>query len=152
MQPINDFIVVPSIPASLRPLKEISYNLWWSWNPDAVGLFRRIDAGLWEETNRNPIRLLGMVGEERLNELASDDPFLAHLERVNWELNTYLSRSFWYHQDHDDDQRLIAYFSLELASTEPLPIYSGGLGVLVGDHLKSASDLGLPLAACPWLT
>ncbi len=148
MQPVADFIVVPSIPASLQPLKEISYNLWWSWNPDAVGLFRRIDAELWEDSNHNPIRMLGMVGEERLNELAADDPFLAHLERVSWELNTYLSRSSWYHQDHDDDdQRLIAYFSLEFAITESLPIYSGGLGALAGDHLKSASDLGLPFVA-----
>jgi starch phosphorylase len=118
VQPINDFIVVPSIPASLRPFKEISYNLWWSWNPDAVGLFRRIDAGLWEEANHNPIRLLGMVGEERLNELATDD------------------------------QCLSAYFSLEFAITASLPIYSGGLGALAGDHLKSAS-LGLVCWALP---
>ena len=148
MQPITDFIVVPSIPQPLQPLKELSYNLWWSWNPDAVALFRRIDSQLWEDAGHNPVRLLGMASEDRLNELAHDDAFLAHLERVRWELTSYLSRSSWYRQANgDDDRRLIAYFSLEFAITEALPIYSGGLGALAGDHLKSASDLGVPLVA-----
>ncbi len=148
MHPITDFIVVPSIPEPLRPLKELSYNLWWSWNFDAVALFRRIDSDLWEDAGHNPVRLLGMVSEDRLKELAEDDAFLSHLERVRWDLTAYLSRSSWYHQNNGDDHgRLIAYFSLEFAITEALPIYSGGLGALAGDHLKSASDLGVPLVA-----
>ncbi len=148
MQPITDFIVVPSIPEPLQPLKELSYNLWWSWNFDAVALFRRIDARLWEDAGHNPVRLLGMVSEDRLSELAGDDAFLSHLERVRWELTAYLSRSSWYQQNNSDvPGRLIAYFSLEFAVTEALPIYSGGLGALAGDHLKSASDLGIPLVA-----
>ena len=148
MHPITDFIVVPSIPEPLRPLKELSYNLWWSWNFDAVALFRRIDSDLWEDAGHNPVRLLGMVSEDRLKELAEDDAFLSHLERVRWDLTAYLSRSSWYHQNNGDDHSwLIAYFSLEFAITEALPIYSGGLGALAGDHLKSASDLGVPLVA-----
>jgi starch phosphorylase len=89
-----------------------------------------------------------MVSEDRLKELAKDDALLSHLERVRWDLTTYLSRSSWYHQNNGGDHsRLIAYFSLEFAITEALPIYSGGLGTLAGDHLKSASDLGVPLVA-----
>ncbi len=107
--PITDFIVVPRIPEPLRPLKELSYNLWWSWNFDAVALFRRIDAQLWEDAGHNPVRLLGMVSKDRLKELAEDDAFLSHLERVRWDLTAYLSRSSWYHQNNGDDHgRLIA--------------------------------------------
>ncbi len=87
-----------------------------------------------------------MVSEDRLNEFAAEDAFLSHLERVRWEPTAYLSRTSWYHQNDGDDQgRLITYFSLEFAITEALSIYSGGLGALAGAHLKSASDLGVPL-------
>ncbi len=143
---IGNFNVVPSIPGELKPLLEIANNLYWSWNLDAVSLFRRINNDLWEESNHNPILTLGMLDQERFRELAEDDGFISHMNRVHHQLNAYMNEPRWYQKEHgESDKRYIAYFSAEFGLTECLQIYSGGLGVLAGDHMKSASDLGLPL-------
>ena len=148
MRPIQSFAVVPSLPIVLAPLRKLSYNLWWCWNHEGVGLFRRIDPHLWEESGHNPIRILGMVSEERLRHLATDDAFLDQMTQVEKAFDSYMARPAWFGESAGEGgDHLIAYFSLEFGITESLPIYSGGLGALAGDHLKSASDLGVPLIA-----
>jgi len=144
----RQYVVIPSLPEQMKPLLEIAYNLWWIWNSEAVELFRRMDRELWEESYHNPIRLLGAISQNRLEELAEDKSFISHLERIQGDLNRYMKLQTWYdrefpEQDHKKCE--IAYFSTEFGLHESLPIYSGGLGILSGDHLKSASDMGLPL-------
>ncbi len=147
MPTIYTYDVIPRLPEKLSPLLDIAYNLWWTWNQDAIALFRRVDRDLWETVNHNPIVLLGRVSQSQLEELAADEGFTAHLNRVLNELQTYLAAKSWhqkkYGQSHAGD--LVAYFSMEFGLSECLPVYSGGLGILAGDALKCASDLGLPL-------
>ncbi len=148
LRPTRTFTVVPSLPPRLAPLRELAYNLWWSWNLDVVDLFRRLDRDLWETTGHNPVAMLGLLKQYRLEEAARDEGFMSHLMRVYQALNHYLSsRDTWYERHYGDRPAAprIAYFSAEYGLTEALPVYSGGLGVLAGEHLKSASDLGLPL-------
>ncbi|MHB1295848.1 MAG: alpha-glucan family phosphorylase [Anaerolineae bacterium] len=148
LRPFHTFTVVPSLPSRLSPLRELAYNLWWTWNLDAVDLFRRLDRDLWEETGHNPVRMLGMIRQDRLQEVALDDGFLSHMMRVYQALNRYMgARDTWYRKRYEPNHGnlRIVYFSAEFGITESMPIYSGGLGVLAGDTLKSASDLGLPL-------
>ncbi len=149
MKPVHTFAVVPSLPAPLEPLREIAYNLRWAWDHDTIELFRRLDAELWEAAGHNPVRMLGMIEQEKLEAAAADDAFLAHLERVRQDLEGYLgSQRTWYRRTHSfSDGLLVAYFCAEFGLTECLSIFAGGLGILAGDHLKSASDLGVPLAA-----
>jgi len=143
---IGQFTVEPALPEKLEPIREIAYNLFWTWNHDAIDLFRRLDSKLWEESHHNPVFMLGKISQEKLNEAALDDSFLSHMNRVYVQLNIYLEERTWYQKNHKyDKENIIAYFSAEFGLTECLQIYSGGLGVLSGDHLKSASDLGLPL-------
>jgi starch phosphorylase len=145
-RPVRTFTVLPRLPERLLPLHQLAYNLWWCWHADAVALFRRIDADRFEELDHSPIRLLTSTTQKRFDELASDEGFLAHLDRVWDAFQTYLSASTWFAEQHADDRDTrIAYFSAEFGIHESVPVYSGGLGVLAGDHLKSASDLGLPL-------
>ena len=146
MEPLRTFTIIPSLPSKLQPLKKIAYNLHWTWNHEAIDLFRRMDHDLWETTDHNPVKLLGQIRQERLETLAEDDGFLAHLKRVSDHLETYLNESTWYEKTYGNENQniKIAYFSAEFGLTECMPNYSGGLGVLSGDHLKSASDLGLP--------
>lgn len=145
---IGRFNVIPSLPEKLEPLREIVYNIFWSWNHDAIELFRRLDGKLWEETHHNPVLMLGRISQERLDEAASDDSFISHMNRVFVQLNVYMEEKTWYQKNYKyDKENIIAYFSAEYGLTECLQVYSGGLGVLSGDHLKSASDLGLPLVA-----
>src|SRR5262245_18720124 len=145
-RPVRTFTVLPRLPERLLPLHQLAYNLWWCWHADAVALFRRIDADRFEELDHSPIRLLTSTTQKRFDELASDEGFLAHLDRVWDAFQTYLSASTWFAEQHADDRNMrIAYFSAEFGIHESVPVYSGGLGVLAGDHLKSASDLGLPL-------
>ncbi|MGE4384472.1 MAG: alpha-glucan family phosphorylase [Endomicrobiaceae bacterium] len=142
----KDFVVTPSLPESLKDLLSIAENMWWCWNSDAVELFRRLDRNIWEESYHSPKAMLGLVGQDRLEELADDDSFLSHVKRVRAELDKYMNMPTWFDTtfpEHKDKK--IAYFSTEFAIHESVPIYSGGLGVLSGDHLKSASDMGLPL-------
>ncbi|PKL83310.1 MAG: alpha-glucan phosphorylase [Ignavibacteriae bacterium HGW-Ignavibacteriae-3] len=145
---IGRFNIIPSLPEKLDPLREIVYNLYWSWNHDAIELFRRLDRKLWEDTHHNPILMLGKISQDRLNQVALDDSFISHMNRVYVQLNVYMEEKSWYQRNHNlDGDKFIAYFSAEFGLTECLQVYSGGLGVLAGDHLKSASDLGLPLVA-----
>jgi len=146
MKPLRTFTIVPALPQKLAPLKKLAYNLHWSWNHETIDLFRRMDRELWEETNHNPVKMLGKIKQDRLEALAEDDGFLAHLKRVVDDLEAYLNEPAWYQKNYGDQHEgiKIAYFSAEFGLTECIPNYSGGLGVLSGDHLKSASDLGLP--------
>ncbi|UCE06507.1 MAG: alpha-glucan family phosphorylase [bacterium] len=146
MEPLRTFTIIPTLPQKLESLKKIIYNLHWTWNHEAIDLFRRIDRDLWEETDHNPVKMLGQVRQERLEAMAEDEGFLAHLQRVSENLESYLTETTWYQKTYGKEQETkIAYFSTEFGLTECMPIYSGGLGVLSGDHLKSASELGLPL-------
>ena len=150
LHPVKSFTVISSLPPKLSPLRELAHNLWWTWNLEAVSLFRRLDRDLWEETGHNPVWMLGRLPQQAFEEAAADDGFIAHMMRVYQSLNRYIgSHDTWFHRTlaeaHPDLK--IAYFSAEFGITECMPMYSGGLGVLAGDHLKSASDLGLPLVA-----
>ncbi len=143
---IRAYTVSPSLPRRLFPLMNVSRNIYWCWMPEAVELFRRIDIDLWESTGHNPVRLLGEVSQQRLEDLSKDESFLAHMDNVAIELEDYQSTRHWFAQNHPDMKGMnICYFSAEFGLHESLPIYSGGLGLLAGDHLKAASDLGLPL-------
>jgi len=125
----------------------IAHNLRWSWDHGAINLFRRLDEHLWESSGHNPVLLLGRIEQSTLESAARDDSFLAHLKGVEEKLDLYLSGDgSWYRREHDQqDKLLVAYFSAEFGITECLSIFAGGLGVLAGDHVKAASDLGLPL-------
>jgi glycogen phosphorylase len=147
MKPVRTFTVVPALPEPLERLRAVAYNLRWAWSHQAIGLFRRLDANLWEETGHNPVLMLGTVDQFRLDEVAADPGFLAHLERVSRDLDEYASGdSTWFARTHKSPGPVLAaYFSAEFGVTECLSIFAGGLGLLAGDHLKSASDLGVPL-------
>jgi starch phosphorylase len=146
---VRRFNVLPRVPEKLARLSELAHNLWWSWNPDAIFLFRRINENLFAALNHNPVKLLGVERQERLDELAADDGFIAHLDRVWNAFQAYLNAKSWFEREGKaaPAETRIAYFSAEFGLHESFPIYSGGLGILAGDHLKSASDLGLPLVA-----
>jgi len=135
------------LPRRINRLGELAYNLWWTWQPDAQRLFNRIDNDLWERLTHNPIRLLRQVPRSALNEVAQNPSYLEIYDRVFSEFDAYLTRQdTWAASVHPElINRPIAYFSMEYGLHETLPVYSGGLGVLAGDHLKEASDLGLPL-------
>jgi starch phosphorylase len=147
IRPIYTYTVAPSLPKELESLHELAYNLLWVWDHDLMELLIRLDPDLWEKTNHNPVLLLGMISQERLNSTARDDAFLAQLERIYERYKKYLdTSSSWFRKTYAQvGPNQIAYFSAEFGLTECLQNYSGGLGVLSGDHLKSASDLGLPL-------
>lgn len=143
---LHRFTVVPSLPKELEGLQTIAHNLWWTWEPEAIELFRRINPELWRETRHNPVKMLGTLQQSRLEELLADDGFLAHLRRIEEKLQDYMAGKTWYEKSrHGGHSARIAYFSMEFGLHESLPLYSGGLGVLSGDHLKSSSDLGIPL-------
>src|SRR6266545_2398197 len=146
-RPIRAYTVLPCLPERLQPLHKLAYNLWWCWNADAVALFRRIDVDRFEALDHSPVKLLGLTNQKRFETLAKDDGFLAHMDRVEAALNHYLSAPTWF-QEHFGSEKYarIGYFSAEFGVHESVPVYSGGLGVLAGDHLKSASDLGIPLS------
>jgi len=139
---IATYTVKPKLPPALRPLEEIAHNLWLSWNFDAVMLFIRLDYDTWTHSQQNPARMLGMVSQERLERMAQDDSYLAALKTVHAQFLRYKKGQSWYKGSKKD---VIAYFSMEYGMDISLPIYSGGLGILSGDHMKTASDLGLPL-------
>jgi starch phosphorylase len=137
-----------AVPAPLQRLRGLAYNLRWAWNHDAVELFRRLDPALWEATEHNPVLLLRRIERARLAAAAADGAFLADLARVAADFDAYLQpggETWFATTGGRQDGPLVAYFSMEFGLTECLPIFSGGLGVLAGDHLKSASDLGVPL-------
>jgi starch phosphorylase len=146
MKPVATFKVRPLLPKIMLPLVRVAFNLRWSWDAGAVQLFLRLDRDLWEATGHNPVLLLGSVDQAVLESAACDDSFLTHLKGVVDKLDRYTSGAdTWYRREHKEDQMSVAYFSAEFGITECLSIFAGGLGVLAGDHLKAASDLGLPL-------
>jgi len=144
--PLRKYIVVPPSGGGLESLREIAGNLWFCWNPDALELFEYLDDELWHDSNHNPLQTLVRLSSNRLAEISKDEGYLEHAERVRNKFRAYMgrTRSYDYHLLKPVDF-LTAYFSLEFGLTESLPLYSGGLGVLAGDHLKSASDLNLPV-------
>jgi starch phosphorylase len=147
---IHSFRVVPSLPEPLRPLLAIANNLWWTWNYEAVNLFAKLDRDLWEQTHHNPVKMLGLLTQERLDRAASDRSFLHALSTIHSQMQEHLRAGGWFAESSGavtQAQRplRIAYFCAEFGLTECMQTYSGGLGVLAGDHLKSASELGLPL-------
>jgi starch phosphorylase len=157
-RPIRTFTVLPHLPERLQALQKLAYNMWWCWNHEAVALFRRIDVDLWEAVDHSAVKLLGALDQARVEQLLHDDGFLAHLDRVEMAFDTYMSTPTWYQETYRAPARngapgaaaaaqalRVAYLSAEFGIHESVPVYSGGLGVLSGDHLKSASDLGLPL-------
>jgi len=156
MRPLRTFTIEPSLPDELAPLLEIAHNLRWSWRGDAQELFRRLDPNAWEAHYHNPVAMLGAMDQQRLAEMARDEGFLTQLSRVHADLRAYLEKPGWWPKTYgggssveraERRQVQVAYFCAEFGITECLPIYSGGLGVLAGDHLKSASELDIPLVA-----
>lgn len=135
------------LPVRISRLSELAYNLWWTWQPEASRAFSRIDNDLWERLGHNPIRFLREVGRPRLNQAAKSKQYLALYDRVFSKFDSYMNaKETWTSRNHPQlNEHPIAYFSMEFGLHETLPIYSGGLGVLAGDHLKESSDLGLPL-------
>src|SRR5215471_2194863 len=147
---LRRFTVRAHLPDRLTALERLSINLRWSWDKPTQDLFAAIDPELWKQVGCDPVALLGQVTPKRLDELAGDEVFVARLDGLAADLDDYLSRPLWYQQRAGEGAQLpngIAYFSMEFGVAEVLPNYSGGLGILAGDHLKSASDLGLPLIA-----
>jgi len=146
MPTVRSFTVLPTLPDILKDLEIIAKNMFWSWNPEFVELFKRVDSNLWAASGHNPVKMLGSVSQAKLNELASNQGFLGQLQRANEKLKSYFAKPTWYENEcSESDKPTIAYFSAEFGVHECLPIYAGGLGILAGDHLKSASDLGVPL-------
>src|SRR6266498_174492 len=138
-----------NLPKKLTRLGELAYNLWWTWNPNAIRLFARLDIDLWERLSHNPICMLREIDRERLNAVTRDADYMYSYKRVFADFDAYLAQPYaWAPRTHPElINRPIAYFSMEFGLHETLPIYSGGLGVLAGDHLKESSDLGLPVTA-----
>ena len=145
MQPLFAFNVIPKLPVELEPLREMAFNLWWTWEPDARGLFRSLDPELWNRTNHNPVRMLQLCRQARLVEVAQDDDFLRGMDQVYGQFKAYMARKDTYGSTRKNE--LTAYFSAEFGFHESIPNYSGGLGILSGDHCKAASDLGINFVA-----
>ena len=145
----NRITVNPQLPKRIGKLSVIANNLWWSWNTEFLRLFQRIDGDLWESSNKNPIKFLKHVSQERLEDVAKDVTFLKEYDKIVEDFEGYMnSKSTWFSKTYPEEKGdLIAYFSAEYGLDQTIPIYSGGLGILSGDHLKSASDLGIPLVA-----
>lgn len=153
MQPIHTYNVIPNLPEALEPLREMVFNLWWTWQPDARSLFRHLDPSLWDRTNHNPLRMLQLCRQARLVEVSKDDDFIRAMHGVYAKFGAYLKRQDTYARLKERElsplskKNPIAYFSAEFGFHESIPNYSGGLGILSGDHCKSASDLDLPFIA-----
>ncbi len=147
MKAIRRFSVQPVLPDSLRVLDELATNLRWSWHLPTRELFEQLSPGQWEATGHDPIAVCGTLDAERIAELAADEAFLARANALVDDLHAYISEPRWYQSLGSGAPKSIAYFSPEFGITTALPQYSGGLGILAGDHLKSASDLGVPLIA-----
>jgi glycogen phosphorylase len=145
MKALRSFTVRPTLPAALAPLEALAMNLRWSWDLQTRELFRWVDPEKWDAVVHDPVRLLGSVSKARLSELVEDTGFLRFLDTVSSDLDRYLTRDAWFQGRTGSPLRSVAYFSPEFGISEAVPQYSGGLGVLAGDHLKAASDLGLPL-------
>ena len=152
MKTVHSFNIVPAIPEELKCLEELAYNLYTIWDYEIIDLFRRLDVDLWEKTYHNPVKLLGEIKQEQLELRAKDDTFIAYMKRIYQKYQDKMSEKTWFEKRYSADKEVsnacIAYFSAEFGLTECMPLYSGGLGVLAGDHLKSASELGIPFGWC----
>ena len=137
----------PFLPERIGQLDELSYNLWFSWHSEAIHIFKYLDSKLWTDVIHNPVKLLHQIDPQRIIDVSKDDVFLAIYDHVIELFNNYLNdNQTWYKTNHADKKNeLVAYFSMEFGIHESLPVYSGGLGILAGDHLKSASDLDIPM-------
>ncbi len=149
MYVFNRITVNPQLPKRIDKLQEVANNLWWSWNTEFLRLFQKIDRDLWEESNKNPVKFLKRVDQDKLEAASQNIEFLKEYDRVIDNFEAYInSKNTWFSREFPKNKKdLIAYFSAEYGLDQTLPIYSGGLGILSGDHLKSASDLGIPLVA-----
>ncbi|MCX8130384.1 MAG: alpha-glucan family phosphorylase [Clostridia bacterium] len=138
--------VTAVLPERLKRLKDIAYNLWWSWNSEAIDLYREIDLALWERLGKNPVRFLQEVSQKKLEQVLNNPDYLRRYDEIVLKFDSYMNNTnTWFSKTYPGKQNhIIAYFSAEYGLNEVLPIYSGGLGVLSGDHCKSASDLGIP--------
>ncbi len=145
----NKITVNPQLPKKIEKLSEIANNLWWSWNTEFLKLFKIIDIDLWESCGRNPVKFLKLVDQEKLEKIAEDSNFIKEYNKNVENFEGYMnSKATWFSKNFPENKNnKIAYFSAEYGLDEILPIYSGGLGMLSGDHLKSSSDLGIPLVA-----
>ncbi|MBR4592706.1 MAG: alpha-glucan family phosphorylase [Elusimicrobiaceae bacterium] len=144
---IHSFNVQPRLPENIKFLEELANDMWFTWNWQAILLFVQVDANLWTESKRNPKWFLGSVPQKRFEELSKDENFVRQVNEVKNSYYNYKNNSHTWYNDHkhENGQLLTAYFSMEYGIGEGLPIYSGGLGMLAGDHMKSASDLGMPI-------
>ncbi|HEY9498269.1 MAG TPA: DUF3417 domain-containing protein, partial [Terrimesophilobacter sp.] len=147
MKAIRRFTVQPVLPESLGALDELATNLRWSWHLPTRELFEQLSPEAWEETGHDPIALLGTLDTARIEELTNDEAFVARANALRSDLHHYLEQPRWYQTLDGEAPKSIAYFSPEFGIAAALPQYSGGLGILAGDHLKSASDLGVPIIA-----
>ena len=149
MYVFNKITVTPQLPERIKDLSKIANNLWWSWNSEFLRLFKQIDIDLWERVEKNPVKFLKLVSQEKLNGILQDNSFLKQYDEMVENFNNYMnSKNTWFSKKYPNNKNdLIAYFSAEYGLDEIVQIYSGGLGILSGDHLKSASDLGIPLVA-----
>ena len=143
----NKITVMPQLPEKIRGLSAIANNLWWSWNTEFLRLFKEIDVDLWERVNKNPVKFLNFVPQEKLDAVVDNKEFMESYNEIYSNFKGYMeSKNTWFRNNYPDNQDdIIAYFSAEYGLDEIIPIYSGGLGILSGDHIKSASDLGIPL-------
>ena len=149
MYMFNRVTVNPQLPNRINKLSEISNNLWWSWNTDFLKIFKEIDIDLWERVEKNPVKFLKLVSQEKLEQAVLNPLILKEYDKIVDDFEGYInSKNTWFSKKYPNNKNdLIAYFSAEYGLDETVPIYSGGLGILSGDHLKSASDLGIPLVA-----
>ena len=149
MYVFNRVTVIPELPKRIGELGKIANNLWWAWNTDFLKLFKMIDIDLWERVDKNPIKFLKLVSQEKLELIIKDHMFLKQYDKIRDDFEGYINnKNTWFAKKYPNNKNdVIAYFSAEYGLDEILPIYSGGLGILSGDHLKSASDLGIPLVA-----
>ncbi len=140
IQPVREFVVRPALPVQLARMPELAYNILWAWEPSIRTLFRRLDPALWKESGYNPVVMLGRVSQATLERAASDARYLAQYQLACQSFDAHMGTA-----GRKSDGKLVAYFSAEYGLTECMPVYSGGLGVLSGDHMKSSSDNDLPL-------
>lgn len=141
--------VIPKVPDRISRLEELAYNLWWSWNTETLKLFKAIDIELWDNCQKNPIKFINNVEQSKLEEAAVNEDFLSHYDLILSKFDSYMNdTNTWFNKTYPEKKNnKIAYFSAEYGLDESFPVYSGGLGILSGDHCKSASDLGLPFVA-----
>ncbi|MHC4498010.1 MAG: alpha-glucan family phosphorylase [Planctomycetota bacterium] len=146
MPKVHSFTILPALPEALKDLDTIARNMHWSWNPTVESLFRRIDSDLWSACGHDPVKLIAACSQKRLDELANNEGFLCELRSASERLRSYLEGPSWFQKVSPEcSKTTIAYFSAEFGVHECLPFYAGGLGILAGDHLKSAADLGVPI-------